>query len=49
MRSNVVLGRDEAARAALDGARKAFAGDAASLAAIDDAAAALEIGKAEEK
>jgi cytochrome c-type biogenesis protein CcmH len=49
MRSNVVLGRDEAARAALDGARKAFAGDAASLAAIDEAAAALEIGKAEEK
>ncbi len=45
MRSNVVLGRGEKARAALADARKAFAGNAEALAAIDAAAASLGIDK----
>ncbi|MBS1181859.1 MAG: tetratricopeptide repeat protein [Proteobacteria bacterium] len=47
MRSNVVLGRGEKARAALADARKAFAGNAEALAAIDAAATALGIDKQE--
>ncbi len=45
MRSNVVLGRVDKAKAALADARKAFAGNAEALAAIDAAAASLGIGQ----
>lgn len=47
MRSNVVLGRSDKASAALADARKAFAGNAEALAAIDAAAAELGIAKPE--
>ncbi|MCM5558599.1 c-type cytochrome biogenesis protein CcmI [Pleomorphomonas sp. JP5] len=47
MRSNMVLGRTDKAKAALADARKAFAGDAEALAAIDAAAAEFGITKPE--
>lgn len=47
MRSNLVLGRPDKAKAALDDARKAFAGNAEALAAIDAAAQQLGVDKQE--
>ena len=47
MRSNMVLGRNDKAKAALADARKAFAGDVEAMAAIDAAAAELGIGQPE--